>query len=155
MTTLTMRWCRRRDMDAIVSTLAEDAAGQANWHDWLCEELRRHDQIGIVGELPNGAIVAFAMYALRLRSLEISVLGVHPDHRRRGYGAAVIEYLKGKIGTDMRRNQLVFFVPDEALDVQLLLRSQGIPCTGIDGDQYRFVIAASEIELGSEHRSNA
>lgn len=127
------RWLIRRDMHYVV------AISNQCWDDpWTLDQfneaLRQRNVIGKVVEIDD-KIVAYCIYELNKKVLDVINMGVDADHRRQGVGRFILDDLKKKLSIQ-RRDRLVVDLPERKLDAQLFLKANGFICTQINKDQF-------------------
>lgn len=113
--------------------------------DEFLELLKKRNVIAMVVEDPaDDSVRGYIIYELHKKWLYIVSLAVHPDHRRQGFGTALIKKMVSKLSSTAR-NRLVTRVSDRNLQGQLFLKALGLKATGIekehyldDSDAYRF-----------------
>jgi ribosomal-protein-alanine N-acetyltransferase len=121
-----VRWLIRRDVPEVLAI--EAASFEYAWveADFLrC--LRQRNCIGMVAEIGE-LIVGFMVYALYKDHLEVLNFAVHPEHRRRGIGIAMVEKLRSKLSSH-RRHAIHLVVREANLAAQLFFKSQGFKAT--------------------------
>lgn len=91
--------------------------------------------IGLAVEA-EGRVVGFVLYELQKTRLRIDRMAIHPDFRRSGYGASIIDRLKGKL-SQQRRQELFVDVSDRDLTSHLFLKACGFRAV-VRGECYRF-----------------
>lgn len=117
-----IRWLIRRDLTEVYEI--ENRSFEFPWgeEDFLrC--LRQRNCIGMVAE-HNERVIGFVIYELHKNRLHILNFGVHPEFRRRGVGAVMVDKLKSKL-TATRRNRLMLETRETNVAGQLFWRSQG------------------------------
>lgn len=98
---------------------------------WLLEDA---DTTGLVaGGIGVKAAVIYTHYP---NAIEITHFGVRPEYRRRGWGRALMDRLKLKLGHT--RHTLICDVPDDNLPAHLFLQACGFSAEP-HGDVYRFI----------------
>lgn len=98
----------------------------------------QRDCIGMVAEVGvEGRVAGFMVYRLLPESLELLAIGVAPEYRRQGVGAAMLSHIVGKLrGTANRRRKLVWLlVGERTLGAQLWLRACGFRATRVVPDE--------------------
>lgn len=133
MTRIDVRWMIRRDMPSVL------AIEEASWHHDVCRQatrilrqddfiawLRQRNCIGMVAEQEE-QVVGAMVYELHSGSIHLVYMAVHPEHRRRDIGTAMIDKIRSKLSSQ-RRRKLVINVDEFNLGAQLFLRSLHIPC---------------------------
>ena len=139
MAKLHIRWMIRRDMEEVL------AMEQANYDPPWCEEdflsaLRQRNCIGMVAESPDDSSVGFSVfgamiYELHTHSLVVSNFCVHPAHRHRGIGTAMVNKLKSKLSS-MRRLSVAFVLRESNLSGLMFLKRQGFIATRFIRDRF-------------------
>lgn len=113
----------RRDMPEVLEI--ESRSFQWPWDEEdFIRVLRNRTCIGKVVEIQE-QVVAYEIYELRKHALDILSMAVHPDFRRQGLGAALIEQLMSKLHQD-RRTRITGDVRERNLEAQCFLRSVGL-----------------------------
>lgn len=117
-----IRWMIRRDMPEVL-----DIEGSSFEFPWSEEDfircLRQRNCIGMVAEFDE-QIVGFMIYELHKNQLHILNFAVHPDFRRRGVAATMVDKLIGKL-SHQRRNRILLEVRETNLGALLFFKSQG------------------------------
>jgi ribosomal-protein-alanine N-acetyltransferase len=142
-----IRCCIRRDLAEVV---AIDALSYEE--PWSAEdfnkELARRNQMGTVAE-HGDRVVAYMLHELKLTSLIVHRLAVHPGWRRMGIASQMLRRLTAKLTPEHRR-KVVVDVHETAVAAQLCLRGCWFLATDIlrgrDGDVYRMVCEVREEE---------
>ena len=105
---------------------------------WSEEEflrvLRQRNCIGMVAELGE-RVVGFMIYELHKSKLNILDFAVHPEFRRQGVAAQMVEKLVGKLSSH-RRTRIVLNVRETNLPAQLFFRGQGFKATEVVREHY-------------------
>lgn len=128
-----VRWLIRRDH-------SEALACESGWtEDDFVAATRDRSVICMVAEVGE-RVVAVMAYELRKRKIHLLNFAVHPEFRRCRVGSQMIATLIGKLSSH-RRTRITADVPEEALDLQLFLRSEGFEAVRVDREEatYRFV----------------
>lgn len=128
-----IRWMIRRDMLEVQDI--EAASFEFPWseEDFLrC--LRQRNCIGMVAEHYD-RVVGFMIYELHKNRLHILNFCVHPEYRRRGIGAQMLNKLAGKL-SDQRRNRIMLEVRERNLSAQLFFRQAGFRAITVLRDFY-------------------
>ncbi len=123
-----IRWMIRRDMPEVLAI--EHAGFEFPW----CEEdflrvLRQRNCIGMVAELGE-RVVGFMIYELHKSKLNILDFAVHPEYRRQGVAAQMVDKLVGKLSSH-RRTRIVLHVRETNLAAQVFFRTQGFKATEV------------------------
>jgi len=135
---LVVRWLIRRDIPSVL------ACGPEGWTEGeIVRRMRRSGVIGHVTTDPAGAVLGWVLYSLERRPdgrrwVRLLAVAVRPEHRRRGVGRKLLEYVRDKAIRHGYR-AVVVGVPEENLTTHLLLRSAGYRCER-GGDTLRFVL---------------
>lgn len=132
-----VRWACRVDRPAL---LRIEAAGCPRpWREeQLAAALAPKSAFGYVAETRGrqNAVVGYAVTEVcPQRELRLHRLVVHPDHRGRGIGSALLDSLVRKAATHERR-RVACDVRESDLCVQLWLRSRGWRCVRVLRDQF-------------------
>lgn len=123
------RWGKLADASALLEV--DRTSSECLWdiRDFK-KSLRDKSIVSLVVSDFSDKIVAFLMYETREDALNILNLVVHPDHRRRGIGRALIQNLKTqlKVQDDDGDKPVALFydVRETNLDAQLFLRAMGL-----------------------------
>ena len=145
-----IRWLIRADMDAVLRIERESFEEPWSEKEFL-ELLRERNHIGMVGVV-NRKVVAFMIYDLGKKSLELKTLAVEVELRRSGIGRAMIDKLLSKLSTQ-RRTKIEAFVRERNLPAQLFFSRLGFNCEesvpdlyeGYDEAAYRFVYSIKPV----------
>lgn len=122
-----IRWMIRKDMPAVYEI--ERASFDDPWtEDEFLKSLRLRNCIGMVAE-HGEQVVGFMIYELFKDRIHLLNFAVHPDRRRAGCGAAMMERLKGKLFE--RRNAIVLEIRETNLAGQQFFRHMKVHATGI------------------------
>jgi [ribosomal protein S18]-alanine N-acetyltransferase len=128
-----IRWLIRRDMAEVLRI--EKASFE---HPWWEEDflgcLRQRKCIGQVAEYER-EIVAFMVYELHTKKLQILNMAVDPDFRRKTIGAQMINRLIDKLSSQ-RRDEIFIDVREKNLGGQLFLKEQGFKATSLLPEYY-------------------
>ena len=122
---------------------------QATNHPWSEEQflrnLRQRNCIGMVAECGE-EMVGYMLYELGKRHLEILNFAVSPKWQSQGIGYQMLERLKSKLSSH-RRTKLLFYVPEDCLDMQIMLKKSFFQATSVirnyfedkNLDAYKFI----------------
>lgn len=142
-----IRWMVRKDLPEVLDFGRRASVVDGVW-PWTQEEyisfLRQRNCISMVAEHTRAKRVCGVMiYELHNGFLRVVQFLVDPDERRRGYGRLMLDKLRGKLSSSIKRTRVEFDVPERALGMAMFLRHHGIKCTstmpgGDDGDIWRF-----------------
>lgn len=148
---LSIRWCIRRDMNEVLAI--ESLSFPHPWsEDDFIRVLRNRNAIGMVCEhIPSQKNVGFMVYELHRNRLHVLNFAVHPEHRRTGVGAAMIQKLRNKLSPD-RRSRIMLEIHENNLDAQLFFARQGFRAVSVlrnfyaehAGDAYQFLLRYSQ-----------
>lgn len=116
------RWCIKRDVPAILDIESKSFEVGLS-EEQLIRTLRQRNCIGIVAEISD-TVVGHMIYELHKNRLHVLNFAVHPDHRHRGVGSAMVNNLLGKLAPD-RRNRITLEVRETNLDAQLFWKAMG------------------------------
>ena len=151
-----IRWMILRDMPEVLAIEAQSFDVPWNESEFI-RNLRCRDQIGMVAEI-KGRVVGFMIYRLDKKALTLLNMAVHPQFRRRGVGASLLDKLAGKLSTK-RRERIEISVIDSNLPCHLFLRSLGYEAVEVlrdyeydEGhvqDAYRFRLHVADMELAN------
>lgn len=123
-----VRWLIRRDAPTVMAI--EEASFEFPWSESdLTRVLRQRNCIGLVAE-ENDSVVGYVIYELHKNRLHVLNFAVHPDHRKKGVGRAMVDNLKGKLSHD-RRNRILLEVRETNLDAQLFWKRMGFMATNV------------------------
>ena len=121
-----IRWMIRRDRDDILALEKRCFAYPWSLADFA-NALSRHDVIGTVYD--DGDVAGYVIYRLLPYRIQILNLGVAPERRREGIGAALLARIKKKCNPKTNhRYRLTALVRESNLDAQLFFRSQDFLC---------------------------
>ena len=127
-----LRWLIRRDMDRVME-IERRSFFPDQWDEAeFITALRNRNCIGIVLDPCNidDDLYGFMIYELHNDRLKILRMAVHPELRRTGCGAQMIQRLKDKLD-QQRRYAIDIEVDERNLDCQLFLRAMGFKATGM------------------------
>lgn len=124
-----VRWMIRRDMPEVLAIEASSFAGDAWTEEYFLRCLRTKNVIGMVAELGD-SVYGYIVRQFYKDTVHLCNFAVHPDHRRRGVGAAMIEKAKSKL-SETRRYRIIADVAESNLPAQLFFRAQGFRCTKV------------------------
>jgi ribosomal-protein-alanine N-acetyltransferase len=100
---------------------------------WTEDEFKRvlahNNCVGIVAEAGK-KVTGFVIYEMFRSKVRLLNVAVHPKHRRRGYGSAMIAQIVGKLEMG-RQESVVGEVCESNLPVQLFLRHNGFQAVEI------------------------
>src|SRR5947208_3372161 len=117
-----IRWMIRRDMPEVLQTEQESFEYAWTEEDFLrC--LRQRNCIGMVAE-QGEKVVGFMIYELHKSKLHILNFAVHPNCRRLGVGAQLVQKLISKLSTH-RHTRITLEVRETNLVAQLFFQKQG------------------------------
>ena len=115
-----IRWMIRRDMPEVLAI--EGNSFEFPWsEDDFIRCLRQRNCIGMVAE-HDERVAGFMIYELHKTRLHILNFAVHPDYRRRGVGAQMVEKLIGKLSYQ-RRTRILLEIRETNLPAQLFFLS--------------------------------
>lgn len=153
-----IRWMIRRDF-ADVQRI-EDASFTQPWTEKeLLACLRQRNAVGMAAEVDE-QVVAYMVYAVHAKELELLNLAVAPEFRRAGIGRQMIEKLRSKLSYH-RRREIVATVRETNLAAQLFFRSQGFLAESVARGHYEdtgedgYVMAYELFENARSNRRNA
>lgn len=139
-----IRWMIRRDMPEVV-----DIEWQSFEYFWTQDDflrtLRGRNCIGMVHD-DGEKVIAFMVYELHPRKLELLNFAVHPNHRRRGVGREMVDRLKSKLASH-RRTRIVVMLREANTPAQLFFAANDFRAVRVERgyyedsgeDAYRFV----------------
>lgn len=121
------RWMVRRDLAAVV---AIDCQGFGEpWKKRDFETCLKHrDTIGVIGrviENRNGEPVAYSLYRLHPRHIELLRFAVRADQRRRGLALELLDELTAKLSPPKGKVRVLAEVCETNLAAQLLFKAAG------------------------------
>ena len=123
-----IRWMIRRDMPEVLAI--EHAGFDFPWsEEEFLRVLRQRNCIGMVAELGE-RVVGFMIYELHKSKLNILDFAVHPEFRRQGVAAQMVEKLAGKLSSH-RRTRIILHVRETNLPAQVFFRAQGFKATEV------------------------
>ena len=118
-------WMIRRHMPDMLAI--ERASFEFPWaeHDFIVE-LSHRNVIGMsaVAADDESRMLGFMIYELFRDRLVVRNFAVHPEHRRRGVGTAMVDKLASKLSPH-RRDHIELHVRETNLAAQLFFRSRG------------------------------
>ena len=128
-----IRWMIRRDMPEVL-----DIENQSFEFPWTEEDfvrcLRQRNCIGMVAE-HDERVVGFMIYELHKNRLHVLNFAVHPEFRRHGVGATMINKLSGKL-SPQRRSRILLEIRETNLAAQLFFRERGFRAISVLRDFY-------------------
>ena len=129
-----IRWMIRRDMPEVLAI--EHAGFEFPWsEEEFLRVLRQRNCIGMVAELGE-RVVGFMIYELHKSKLQILDFAVHPEYRRQGVAAQMVEKLVGKLSSH-RRTRIVLHVRESNLAAQVFFRAQAFRATEVVREHYQ------------------
>ena len=117
---LAIRWLIKRDMPEVLEIAHSGYSPLLSEDDFL-EQLRKSNCIGVVAEL-NHDVLGFMVYCLEKSRLVVINFAVHPAHRRKKIGTAMVECLVDKL-SQQRRTEIEVSLPDSCAAAQMLFSS--------------------------------
>ena len=120
--TVQTRWMKWSDMQEVLA-IENECFDQPWTESDFVRTLRQRDCVGIVAENGNG-IVAYAVYRLGKRHVEILSIAVRRDSRRAGAGSRMIEWIT-KAAKRRPRRRLTLVIRETNLPAQLFFRQIG------------------------------
>jgi len=128
-----IRWMIRADMPQVMAI--ENECFQFAWsEDDFIRCLRERSTIGMVIEYDE-QVVGYMIYDLHKNKLEIMNFAVHPARQRRGFGAAMVKKLDGKLSAN-RRTKIICNIRETNIDAQLFFSACGFKAVSILRDHY-------------------
>jgi ribosomal-protein-alanine N-acetyltransferase len=128
-----IRWMIRRDMPEVLAI--EGNSFEFPWsEDDFIRCLRQRNCIGMVAE-HDERVAGFMIYELHKTRLQILNFAVHPEYRRRGVGAQMVEKLVGKLSYQ-RRTRILLEIRETNLPAQLFFRTLGFRAISVLRDFY-------------------
>ena len=128
-----IRWMIRRDMTEVLDI--ESACFEFPWtEEDFIRCLRQRNCIGMVAEHEE-RILGFMIYELHKSRLHVLNFAVHPEFRRRGVGATMLQKLTTKL-SQQRRNRILLEVRETNLNAQLFFRQAGFRAISVLRDFY-------------------
>lgn len=128
-----IRWMIRRDMPEVLRI--ESGSFEFPWtEEDFIRCLRQRNCIGMVAEMGE-KVVGFMIYELHKNELHILNFAVHPDFRRHGVGAQMVEKLVGKLSAN-RRSRILLEVRETNLAAQVFFRNLGFRAVSVLKDFY-------------------
>jgi len=131
-----LRWLIRRDMDRVMEIERRSFVDRWDEEEFITT-MRNRNCIGTVLDpvTIEDDLYGFMIYELHKDRLKILRMAVHPELRRTGCGAQMIQRLKDKL-EQQRRHSIDIEVDERNLDCQLFLRSMGFRATGTISKHY-------------------
>lgn len=130
-----VRWGIARDVPEVLTIEAASPLTQWSHADFM-NALRRRDTIMLVCDTGD-RVTGFTVYQLHDSHLELLNFGVHPEHRRKGYGRALVDRIKYKVCSH-KRTRVIADVWEGETASHLFARAMRFRATGVEGDCYRF-----------------
>lgn len=128
-----IRWMIRRDMPEVLRI--ESGSFEFPWtEEDFIRCLRQRNCIGMVAEAGE-KVVGFMIYELHKNELHILNFAVHPEFRRQGVGAQMVEKLVGKLSSN-RRSRIQLEVRETNLAAQVFFRNLGFRAVSVLKDFY-------------------
>lgn len=126
-----LRWLIRRDMGRVMEIDRRSFFPDQWDEEEFITTLRNRNCIGTVLDPCNieDDLYGFMIYELHKDRLKILRMAVHPELRRTGCGAQMIQRLKDKLD-QQRRYAIDIEVDERNLSCQLFLRAMGFKATG-------------------------
>jgi ribosomal protein S18 acetylase RimI-like enzyme len=119
-----IRWLIRKDMPRVLE-IDSELGIEDNESEYL-ELLRKRNGIGMVSEF-KGLVVAYAIYMLHAKSIEILHFAVDPNYSGRGVGRQFMEYMFKKLSIQ-KRDFLSISVNEYNVELQVFLKAVGFRC---------------------------
>lgn len=123
----------RRDMDEVL-----DIERLSFGHPWTLEDyegvLRKRNCVGMIVEIEE-RVVGLMVYDLYPNRIRIMNFAVHPDFRRRGAGAMMLDKLKHRLSAQ-RRSRIQVEVSEENVSAQTWFSHRGFRAIAILRDHY-------------------
>ncbi len=115
-----IRWIIRRDTDDVILIDRLSFPFSEHWNEkQIIAHLKHRNWIGTVHEEMIGNsldVTGYAIYSLHTQFIRIQRMAVHPEHRCRGVGLAMIERIKDKIRKNDRRRYVRVSCPLETAE---------------------------------------
>jgi len=128
-----IRWMIRRDMPEVLEI--ENLSYEWPWiEDDFLQLLRARNVIGMIVECSE-KVVAFMVYELHKPSLKVVNMTVHPQYRRQGFSAAMVEKLTSKLSTH-RRKKIEVMVRESDMEAQCFLRAMKFVAVNVSRGDY-------------------
>jgi len=125
---MTIRWIARSDLPDVLKI--EKASFENPWTEQdFIYFLRQRKTLGMVIECDN-IVIGYMVYKLRKSEYYLKNLAIHPDFRRRGFGAKLIKKLVDKLLTGNRDN-IYLNVVETNLGAQLFFKAVGFKAFSI------------------------
>ncbi len=155
-----LRWQIRRDLPQVLAI--ENASFSEPWteEDFL-SHARQRNEIQMVAELKLGeheepSILGYYGYSLQKTRIHIINFAVHPEYRRRGVGAAMVQKLLNKLCPG-RRNRLTLDIGERNTSAHLFFKAMGFEAVAVKRgffpetgeDAYRFCLRLSAFDRTS------
>jgi len=119
-----IRWLIRKDMPRVLEIDSE--LGIEDDESEYLELLRKRNGIGMVAEV-KGLAVAYVVYMLHNRSIEILHFAVDPHYCGRGVGRKFMDYMASKLAV-RNRDHLTISVNEYNVELQVFLKAVGFRC---------------------------
>ena len=130
-----IRWMIRRDMRDVL-TIIKQSFKNPIFEDELTEYLRSRNIVGQVIELTSKKIVGFMLYELQKYDFAIIFLAIHPDYRRSGFGAKMVNKLILKLYPVGRKVEISVDVRETNLSTQLFFKKLGFKAVLVDKNYF-------------------
>lgn len=128
-----IRWMITRDMRGVLEI--ERRSFEFPWKDKdFTEFLKQKNIISMVAETGD-KIYGFMVYELQKLNIEVLNFAVHPDYRRRSIGTQMVEKLKGKLSSQIRK-RIRLVVRETNLEAQLFFRENGFRAVSVLHNYY-------------------
>lgn len=106
---------------------------------WTADDFTRfmdkkpgNNVVKVITAESDGTVYAAVLYSLTAKECRIRRLAVWPDYRRQGLATFAINYGAG-LATHGRRSLFTAYVPENAVEAQLLFRELGFACDPTQG----------------------
>jgi len=131
---LQVRWLIQTDIPAVLEI--ERGSFVRPWTaDEFKKVLAHNNCVGIVSETA-GRVTGFVIYEIFRSKVQLLNVAVHPRHRRKGYGSAMLAQIVSRLEPG-RQESVVGEVRESNLPAQLFLRHNGFRAVEILRDYFK------------------
>ena len=140
-----VRWVNQYDLKHLVEMENLAFGGErCRWtENAYVNMLRRKNHVGVVLTLGADIVVGVMVYELMSDGMRLHRLVVHSDYREMGFARRLLEKLCSKLSG--RRQKVLCDVPEDRLEMQLLLKSCGWLATGLGNGAIRFELTRERL----------
>ena len=131
-TQIEVRWMTRNDRERVIAI--EQESFDFPWSREDFAECMIHKNVYGVVALHDGTVVGYAVYQLFYESVGLLNLAVDGWYRRQGVGRELINHIKGRFDTRVRK--IIAYIVEHNVGAQLFLRACGFKCEKTMHDHY-------------------